>query len=70
MRSEISFELVCSECGHVLEAETDKNKTKIEFGSAFKAKAVMAIKPCGVCYKKALEPAKLIKEAFSLLDKK
>ena len=64
LRTEIKFKLVCSRCGKLLECDSDKEKTFIEFGSAYKAGAVIAIRPCENCYAEAMRPIEMIKEAL------
>lgn len=63
-RADIHFKLTCANCGNLLEVEADSKKTRMHFHSAFNAEAVMAIKPCSVCYAEAQRPLKLLREAL------
>lgn len=63
MRTNIHFKIKCSICGNELEADPDKSK--FEYNNAYTAEAVMAIKPCNGCYKKAARPVRLLKQALS-----
>lgn len=67
MRTEISFKLVCSKCGDTLECDSNTpDRNKVTFGSAYKAEASLAIKPCERCMEKATEPLKLMKKALGV----
>ena len=64
MRTDIRFKLICSICGNVLEADSDRSK--MEYPSAFVANSVMAVKPCSVCYSRAREPVRMIARALKI----
>lgn len=66
MRTDISIELKCSRCGELLESDSTHPKQRIECGSAYKATAVMMIKPCGKCVESAEQPIRKIREALGL----
>lgn len=77
MRTEISFELICSECGTVLEAADFRDQVSdansningiCKMTNAYMAKMRMKIKPCPVCIEKARRPAVIIKEGLDLLS--
>jgi|GEM_PF-4353641 hypothetical protein len=68
MRTEISFKLVCSQCGETLECyASTKERNCVHFGSAYKAEASLAIKPCDKCMAAAKEPARLMRQALGLM---
>lgn len=62
IRTNISFRLVCAECGGELEA--CNKKSKVEFGSASEATAKMAVLPCRECSERARRPVELFKKAL------
>lgn len=64
MRADIRFNLTCSICCEVLEAETNKGKSGIKCDNSENATMYMAIKPCEKCYRKARRPGELIKQAI------
>ena len=67
MRTKLSFELVCAECGEILECDPDmKDDNRVRFNSAFTAEGKMAIKPCQRCIDDAKEPMRLIHKALEL----
>lgn len=67
IRTDIAFKLVCSKCGETLECDADTpDRNKIAFGSAYKAEAHLAIKPCERCTEEAAEPLKLMRKALGL----
>jgi len=66
MRTNVNLEMVCSKCGEVLEA--DSTKSKINCGSAYEFRSIIAIKPCKNCYLLVSKPLELMKEAFKVLE--
>lgn len=67
MRTEISFKLVCSQCGDPLECDADTpHRNIVKFDSAYKAEAVLAIRPCEKCMNAAKEPLVLMRRALGL----
>ena len=70
IRTEISFELVCSKCGATLEADTEQHsenhrKDCVVMNSAMMSKMRMKIIPCQKC----LEPVRQMRDALDTLDK-
>ena len=69
MRTQLSFSLVCAQCGDTLEASDSNDQRKnVKMNSAYECDVSMFIKPCESCIKTAEEPAKLLKEALGLLN--
>lgn len=70
MRTAIQFQLVCSRCHNVLEADLRESQTLGSASRAAKGKdciSRMAIKPCKYCSKAYEQPLKALKEALGAL---
>lgn len=68
MRTDIQIRFTCAECGAELEASNDREKSKLEFNSAFHAGVNMAIIPCRVCSDRSSRPARLLRDAIRELE--
>ncbi len=62
MRTKMTMDLVCSQCGELLEC--DSAQSKFECHSAFDQSVSWAIKPCKSCKEKIERPLSLLKAAL------